>query len=75
VAIRLRYERSSLLIAALKLWRKRPSAGDLQKFSSFLYKRDGSARVWRMDIIGKGKVGGNLSVPGLEKGRVVDDRP
>lgn len=75
VATRLRYDRSSVLIADRILWPSSPPAGDFTKSLRPRYNSDGSARVCKSDIMGGGRVGGSLSVFSLEKGKVVDDSP
>jgi len=74
-AIKPRYERNSISMAARKLWRTRPSSRDGTESERLRYSRDGSASVCKREIIGRGRVGGSLRIDVSEKGRCVVDRP
>jgi len=74
-AIKPRYERSSIPMAARKLWPTRPSSRDCTWSERLRYSSDGSASVCKREIIGRGRFGGSLRIDVSEKGRCVVDRP
>lgn len=76
VATNPRYERSSLATAARKLCMIKPPSDDddaSTKLARPLYKRHGSAKVCRTEMMGMGKVGGNERVDGSDENFRFDD--
>ena len=62
VATNTKYDRSSSPTAALKLCLTKLPSGDRTKAANCRYRSDGSANVFKSDMMGGGNVGGNASV-------------
>ena len=75
VAIKPRYDRSSLPIADRRLWPIRPSSPDCVKSERTRYKSDGSASVCSRDMTGSGSVIGRSTVDVVENGKCLEDKP